>query len=311
MRMRVISDNDYSGDPDGLVQLAQHALSSSVDLRVVIGSHLTSAGELVASDRSADEAAAAARTVLGLAGRPGVPVVAGSNTGLVDRATPIASAATEAIVAEAMRDDSRPLYVCLGAGLTELASACLIEPRIASRLTAVWIGGAEYPGTVPAPPGAGPAEYNTTIDPLAAQVVVNDLDVPLWQVPRDAYRQCAASMAELELAMGRAGDLGAHLYGELRRVTDLVRDFGIDLGETYVLGDSPLVLLTALQSGFEVDASSSDSVVRPAPVLAGDGSYTGETLPARPVRVFTRIDTRLMLADLYAKLALFQHAPSV
>jgi purine nucleosidase len=32
-RMRVVSDNDYSGDPDGLVQLAHHALSTSVDLR--------------------------------------------------------------------------------------------------------------------------------------------------------------------------------------------------------------------------------------------------------------------------------------
>jgi hypothetical protein len=32
------------------------------------------------------------------------------------------------------------------------------------------------------------------------------------------------------------------------------------MGETYILGDSPLVLLTALQSGFEADACSSHYV---------------------------------------------------
>ena len=63
-----------------------------------------------------------------------------------------------------MRTDTNlPLFVTLGAGLTELASAYLIEPRIASRLTAVWIGGPEYPELGPDPerPGAGPGpEYN-------------------------------------------------------------------------------------------------------------------------------------------------------
>ena len=39
-RLRVITDNDYSGDPDGLVQLAHLLLSPSVDVRAVLGSHL-------------------------------------------------------------------------------------------------------------------------------------------------------------------------------------------------------------------------------------------------------------------------------
>ena len=38
--MRVISDNDFSGDPDGLIQLAHHLLSPSVEMRGVISSHL-------------------------------------------------------------------------------------------------------------------------------------------------------------------------------------------------------------------------------------------------------------------------------
>ena len=33
-RMRVVIDNNYSGDPDGLLQLLHHALSPSVGIRV-------------------------------------------------------------------------------------------------------------------------------------------------------------------------------------------------------------------------------------------------------------------------------------
>ena len=41
-RMRVIIDNDFAGDPDGLLQLAHHLLSPSVDIRAVIGSAVCS-----------------------------------------------------------------------------------------------------------------------------------------------------------------------------------------------------------------------------------------------------------------------------
>src|SRR6187455_804238 len=39
-RMRVIIDNDFGGDPDGLYQLVHHLLSPSVEIRAIIGSHL-------------------------------------------------------------------------------------------------------------------------------------------------------------------------------------------------------------------------------------------------------------------------------
>jgi hypothetical protein len=39
--MRVIVDNDFSGDPDGLFQMAHLLLSPSVDIRGIIGSHLS------------------------------------------------------------------------------------------------------------------------------------------------------------------------------------------------------------------------------------------------------------------------------
>ena len=328
-RIRVIIDNDFSGDPDGLVQLAHHLLSPSVDIRAVIGSHLRAGDPFDPSDRTADNACERARDVvaaLGMADAP--PIVAGSNTGLVDAASgvvaagaataglsgtvgvgarriaarPIVSAGARAIVDEAMRDDARPLYVACGAGLTELASAWLLEPRIADRLTLVWIGGLEDPALAVAPPGAEAVEYNQNIDIVAAQVVFNDSGIPIWQVPRNAYRQALVSNAEAEARIRPHGAIGRLLYDSIAGVADLAARHGLPLGETYVYGDSPLVLLTALQSSFQPDPSSSEYATRPAPRIRDDGTAEFDGA-GRPIRVYTRLDLRLLFEDLYAKLA--------
>lgn len=308
-RARVIIDNDFSGDPDGLVQLAHHLLSPSVEIRAVIGSHLRAGDGFDPSDVTADNAAAAAQRVVDLAGLAGtVPVVAGSNTALADRTTPIASAATAAIIAEALRDDTDlPLYLACGAGLTEVASAWLLEPRIAERLTVVWIGGPEHEGLAVPPPGSTGPEYNLAIDVVAGQVVFGDSGIPIWQVPRDAYRQTLMSTAELLTRVRGAGPLGDHLEAAVSRVTAMVEQYGMHVGETYIMGDSPLVLLTALQSAFEADPSSSAYVTRPTPGFDDDGSYV-DVPGARPLRVYTRLDTRLMFEDFYAKLAMLARA---
>jgi purine nucleosidase len=309
-RMRVVVDNDFSGDPDGLVQLAHHALSPSVDLRLVIGSHLRPDDPFDPSTTTADNAAHLAREILGLAGRGDVPVLAGSNVGLADADTPIASAAAEALVAEAMRDDvDTPLYVCAGAGLTEVASAWLLEPRIAERITLVWVGGPEHPDLALPPPDAMPIEYNLLIDVVAGAVVFGRSSIPVWQVPRDAYRQTLVSFAELQLRMAGEGPLGARLVEALDGVRSMAAKHGFSLGETYALGDSPLVLLTALQSGFEPDPSSSRHVVCQTPGITGDGQYA-PTAGARPMRVYTHLDNRLMVEDLFAKLHLHARAMS-
>lgn len=302
-RMRVVCDNDYSGDPDGLVQLAHHALSPSVELVTIIGSHLRADDPFDSSGVSADNAADKAREVLRLAGREDVPVVAGSNVALSDRATPIESAGARAIIEAATADSQLPLYACFGAGLTELASAWLLEPAISHGIRqVVWIGGAEHAG-VTAPPGAPAAEYNTAIDPIAAQVVFNDSDLPIWQVPRNTYRETLASFPEMAARMRDSGALGAHLFDALEQVAIMCARGGVDIGETYVLGDSPLVLLTALQSSFEPFPSSSRFRDLPAPIFADDGSYAG-TMDERTVRVWEGLDMALMMRDFYAKLQL-------
>lgn len=300
-RVRVIVDNDLSGDPDGLFQLAQHLRSPSVDIRAIIGSHLHEKEPFDPSDRQAANAADKARELLVLMGLANtVPVIAGVEKALVTTTVPARTPATDAIIAEALRDDPRPLYYCAGAGLTDLAMALLIEPRIAKKLTLVWIGGAEHPGLAVPPPGAPAAEYNLTIDRVAAQVVFNQSAITIWQVPRNAYRQLLVSNAELQ-ELKRQSALGAWLVAHIEKLAALAAKARFDIGETYILGDSPLVTLTALQSSFEPDPSSSEYVTRPAPNIRDDGSYQ-DNPQGRLMRIYTRIDTRLTFADMALKL---------
>lgn len=175
-----------------------------------------------------------------------------------------------------------------------------MEPRIADRLTLIWIGGHEHADARP-PPGGADLEYNTAIDPIAAQVVFNDSSLRLWQVPRDVYRMAMISRAELIDGLASAGRLGRHLFERLARVMGLIHRHGLTPGESFVLGDSPLVLLTALATVFEPDAASSPSRLVPCPRLLASGLY--ESRPdGRALRVFTGLDNRLMFADFFAKL---------
>lgn len=106
--------------------------------------------------------------------------------------------------------------------------------------------------------------------------------------------------------MRPAGAIGDFLVDALERVRSFGGGAGLDIGETYILGDSPLVL-TALRSSFEADPSSSRYVTLPAPRIGDDGAYInredGAPPGGRPIRVYTHLDVRLMFEDLYAKLA--------
>lgn len=204
-----------------------------------------------------------------------------------------------------MREDAAtPLLIACGGGLTDLASACRIEPEIAKRIRLVWIGGPQHDGIATPPPGAQAVEYNLGIDPRAAQFVFNRSGIPIWQVPRDTYRQALVSCAELDNRMGNGGNLARILNRKLRDFT--ARAFKTE-PETYVLGDSPLVLLTALRTPWEPDTSSSRHITVPTPDITDQGTY--EPNPqGRPMWVYTQLDTRLLFEDFHAKIARFDQS---
>lgn len=303
-RMRVIVDNDFGGDPDGLFQLAHLLLSPSVETRAVIGSHLKPGEGWDGSKEQAQSAAKKAKELIdALSLKTGIPVIAGSNTAMPNDSTPVKSEAVDQIIKEAMRTDTKlPLYVLCGASLTEIASALLTAPQIASKLTLVWIGGPEYAGLAIPPPNYSDPEYNLNLDRSAARAVFNRTTVPIWQVPRNAYRQAILSYAQLRTKIKPQGKAGLYLTGALENTMKWVKPF-VNIGEVYILGDSPLVLLTALQSSFEADPSSSEYVTRPAPLINAQGGYDYNHR-GRQIRVYTRLDINLLFEDFFAKLEL-------
>jgi len=110
--------------------------------------------------------------------------------------TPVDSPAVRDLIARAMaRPDDKPLYVVAIGAITNVASAILIEPRIAHKIVIVWLGGqpSSYPNTV---------EFNLSQDAAAARVVF-DCGAAVVQIPCfGVASHLLTSIPELEDAIG-------------------------------------------------------------------------------------------------------------
>jgi purine nucleosidase len=305
-RMRVIIDNDFSGDPDGLFQLAHALMSPSIQISAIIGSHLKVGDGFDRSSIQAENAAKKAKELLAVMETGGgIPVVAGSNTAMLNDSTPVKSAAVDIIIKEALRTDTKlPLYILCGAGLTEVASAVLTNPAISNKFTLIWIGGPEHGDLAIPPPNYSSPEYNLNIDIAAAKAVFNRSAIPIWQIPRNAYRQALLPYSELLLKVKPMGKIGLYLFNVIDKLIGDLNKYGLNIGETYIMGDSPLVLLTALQSSFEADPSSSTYVTRVAPRINDLGGYEPNS-SGRNIRVYHHLDIPLMFNDFFAKLQIY------
>jgi hypothetical protein len=268
---RVIVDNDWAGDPDGLVALAHHLLSPTNRVVVVTSSLLN---PMFSAPPGAAAGAAMARQLVDLIGGASVPVFEGSETPFGSGTA--TSAGSEAIVAEARRADDLPLFLVCGGPLTNVAAALEEAPDIAERLVLVWIGGSLDPDA---------DEYNRDTDRGAAEFVLSRPTLEVWQFPLETYRRCAYSVAELEFDLGGSGRLGEWLW---ERFTSLPLPDFIEVGGLWPLGDSPPVLVTALG-----DESSSFTTT---PASADRGAR----------RVYTDVDFRLIVGDLLARLRLHE-----
>lgn len=278
--LRVIADNDYAGDPDGLWALAHLLLSPTVHT-VAITSSLLDPGLAAAAGLRAGHTAAlgqaSAHELLAAAGLAGqVPVLAGAEG--PGAGHDAGNAAAQAIVQEALREDPLPLCVACGGPLTNVAAALRLAPAIAQRLTLVWVGGTLA--------GEGADEYNFATDAAAAREVLACPGLRVHQVPREAYRTLRVSVAELGAAVRPISALSRWLYARYLALPPFVQ-----LGGSLTLGDSALVLLCALGEG----------LAEPLPVDPPDHHAPSE--PARlPRQLRTTLDARLLLADLVARL---------
>ena len=291
-QIRLIVNTDAANEADDQFAIAHALLTPRFRIEGLIAAHVgtRSSTSLEESCAEIDKLLRLMKLETRYAAVPGAP------RAMPDERTPVPSAGAELIVKEALRDDAAPLFAIFLGPLTDLASAYLMEPRIAGRLTAVWIGGGTYPN--------GGAEFNAGNDIAAANVVLGS-KIELWQVPKNVYSMIRVSLAELAVRVRPQGELGRYLFDQL---VDFNERWGDQprwpKGEMWMLGDSPAVSLLLDDHAFEYD-------LRPAPTIRKDGAYEpAKSDSERLIRVYRTVDSRFTLEDMYAKLALFHEASS-
>lgn len=285
--VRVIVDTDAKNEADDQFAVVQALLTPKFDNIGFIAAHYGINRHADSMQRSYNEL----ETIFDKMGfETNGMLYHGASVPMSDKTTPIKSEGAELIIKEAMKDDESPLFVLFLGAITDLASAYLMEPRIASRLTAIWIGGGRYP--------EGGAEFNLGNDINAANVVFES-KIELWQVPKNVYEMMAVSLAELEYKVSGCGEIGEYLFMQLNEHAqeEIPRKSTFRTGETWVLGDNPAVGLLLYEHRFLFDYVQ-------APLISEDMTYV-HTNFNRPIRVYRAIDSRLILEDLFAKLALF------
>ncbi|KAA9001256.1 nucleoside hydrolase [Affinibrenneria salicis] len=293
-QVRVIISSDAKNEADDDFAVAHALLTPTFEVKGLIGAHYARTAPMMKRDgRGSMEASyQELKHLVKLMGKNDVPVLRGASDALEQEAPPAKlSEGAKALIAEALREDSKPLFVLVLGSLTDVAQALLAEPRIAPKMTVVWIGGMPYP--------KGGWEYNMFNDPIAARAVFKS-SVALWQVPHNVYMSVRVSLAELALRVKPQGAVGNYLWQQMvefnQTISQTLKDVPWPKSEVWVLGDNPSISLL-------LDDHEYHYTLRAAPYLNDDLTY-GELPAARQIRVYNAVDTRFTLEDFYAKLAL-------
>jgi purine nucleosidase len=282
-RTRVIINTDAKNEADDQFAIVHALLTPSFELHGLIPAHFGTAKSATSLKDSHDEVLLLLRR-MGLEGK--VRVVDGAAVAIPDMATPAPSGGAELIIAHALADDPRPLHVAFLGPLTDMASAILMAPEIASRnVRVIWIGGGYWP--------VGNREYNLSNDIAAANVVARS-GIEIWQIPMKVYRHMAVSYAELYERVSGKGEIGRYLVDQLvawneRMVAEPI--------EHRSLGDSPAI-------GVMMYPECGDSEWLPGPEYNELMNYV-HTGRNRPVKLYHSVDQRFILEDMFAKLARF------
>ena len=290
-KIRVIVHTDCKNEADDQYAVAHHLMTPRFDVKGLVAGHFwknpQQYGELGTAQASYDEII----KVMDLMGlKDQYQVKLGAPRGLEDEKTPIDSEGARLIIEEAMKDDKRPLYIACQGAVTDVASALLMKPEIADRMTVIWIGGGDYP--------KGGFEFNLMMDIHAVNVIFSS-KVPVWQVPMSLYKVMAVSLAELQLKVRPCGEIGKYLFEQMVDFNHVAAkyDMAWPHGEIWGLGDQGTIAVLME----ELEKVSYDLV--PAPRIAEDMTYIhGQN--NREIRVYNYLDARLTLEDFFAKLQL-------
>lgn len=294
--IRVIADTDCSCECDDQFCIAHMLMTPRFDMRGIIAAHYA---EPDSEQKSYEEI----RRVMNLMDveDSGIKVLHGAKQAMVDIHTPVDSEGARFIVEEAMKDDDRPLFICGQAACTNIASAYLMEPRIARKVVVIWIGGRPYP--------EGGFEFNQNNDLNAARVLFQS-DLELWQVPFNVYTVMKVSFFEMLNHVYPCGKIGEYLVKHTMEVSGGISDNvigsrGSDMskgaaitsfgGELWSLGDSVCVglMMNNTLGRFHMEKAPDE--------LDNRGFYKGSGRKEREIRVYDTIDNRFIIQDMFEK----------
>lgn len=291
-KVRMIVHTDCKNEADDQFALAHHLMTPKFIVCGIIGGHFDGNSQEFEKGTTASASVNEINKVLTLMNLNGAyPVYKGAEIPLKNEKEPRISEGAKFIVKEAMREDSHPLFIACQGSITDLASAILIEPKICERMTAIWIGGGEYP--------VGGLEFNLMQDVAAANVVMKS-SMPVWQIPMNVYKQMAVSLSELQLYVKPHGEIGKYLFEQMVEYNNkCANQSHWPHGEIWGLGDSPTIGVL-----LEENEKKDSYQIVPAPCVSYETlEYTYE-IRNRDIRVYKNVNDRLIIQDFFAKLKL-------
>lgn len=289
-KVRYIIHADAKNEADDQYTIVHALMMDKFDVRGIIAGHFDRANygrfeEHTTANASYDEIVRILK-LMGVENK--YRVFLGANVALEDSRVPIVTEGAKFIVEEAMREDPRPLFIGMQGAITDLACAILMEPQICERMTCIWIGGGDYPEGCP--------EFNLGQDIKAANIVFSS-NMEVWQIPRILYKQFGTSLAELQLKVKPCGAIGNYLFEQMVEFNNHMLSFSSwPHGEIWTLGDGCVCALLE-----EVERNDGYEMIEAPHISEEDMSYS-YGFGYRPVRVYKKMDVRLDLEDLFAKL---------
>jgi len=200
--------------------------------------------------------------------------------------TPVGSDAADALIELARRDREQPLQVLAIGCATNVASALLLAPDIASRIVVSWTSA--YPSFWPYPN----ASYNLAQDLHAARVLFES-GVPLVYLPGYYVgEELRVSLPEIEAYVAGRGPVGAYL-------ADIYRAWGAAArrpGASKVLWD-------LINVAWVVNPAWLATGIVAAPSLGEDLRWVHHASGRHVLREATDVDRDSIMSDLFTRLA--------
>ena len=290
-RIKVILDSDVRNEVDDQFAIMHALMTPKFDVRGVIAAHFGHDRIQNSMEASYEEL----KQVLRHAGLEGkVRIAKGSQRALQVKEKgyfgdipAYDNEGVRLIIDEAM--DLAPgekLYIGVLGPMTDIASALMLEPAIASRIIIVWNGGNIYPN--------GGMEFNLVNDITAANIVLRS-SAEIWQIPTKVYAKPRAGLAELQLKVRPCGEIGRFLFDEVVSFFDEMKEYpGWPRAESLDICDLTVIGLMMEEHNYCYHWQQAPHI--------GEDMYYRENHENRPIRVYDDIDGRYILEDFFSKL---------